>query len=127
RTGRVRVEGGWLPRHRRHPRRREGSERFGRDQQGARRRRLKIHSAEFYSPRSLSVRLASMGFRHTAALSLLGWYLLSPLPRADPKTGAVLPGLVDADRPLQEWTRVKSFQTGGECQAYLKNWIIEQR
>jgi hypothetical protein len=22
---------------------------------------------------------------------------------------------------------VKSFQTGGECQAYLKNWIIEQR
>ncbi len=68
-----------------------------------------------------------MGSRHAAALSLLGWYLLSPLPLADPKSGAVSRNLVDADRPLHEWTRMKSFQTAGECQAYLKNWIIEQR
>ncbi len=68
-----------------------------------------------------------MGSRHATALSLLGWYLLSPLPLADPQSGAVSRGLVDADRPLHEWTKVKSFQTGGECQAYLKNWIIEQR
>ena len=64
-----------------------------------------------------------MRFRHVAAVSLLGWYLLSPLPRAAPNGGA----LVDADRPLREWTKAKSFETAGECQAYLKNWIIEQR
>jgi hypothetical protein len=68
-----------------------------------------------------------MSSRHATALSLLGWYLLSPLPRADSKNGTVSRSLVDADRPLHEWTRTQSFQTGGECQAYLKNWIIEQR
>jgi hypothetical protein len=61
-----------------------------------------------------------------AVLSLLGWYLLSPPPRGDLKSGA--PGvLVDADRPLREWTVGKSFSTGGECHAYLKDWIIQQR
>src|SRR5262245_13731816 len=68
-----------------------------------------------------------MGYRHATSLSLVAWYLLSPLPRADPRSGAVSRSLVDADRPLREWTRTKSFQTGGECEAYLKNWIIEQR
>ncbi len=68
-----------------------------------------------------------MRSRHVAAVSLLGWYLLSPLPRADPNGGALPQSLVDADRPLHEWTKVKSFQTAGECQAYLKDWIIEQR
>jgi hypothetical protein len=68
-----------------------------------------------------------MRFRHATALSLLGWYLLSPLPRVDPQSGALSQSLVDADRPFHEWTRTKSFQTAGECQTYLKNWIIEQR
>jgi hypothetical protein len=68
-----------------------------------------------------------MRSRHVAAVSLLGWYLLSPLPRADPHGGALPQSLVDADRPLYEWTKAKSFQTAGECQAYLKDWIIEQR
>ena len=36
-------------------------------------------------------------------LSLLGWYLLSPLPRADPNSGGASGVLVDADRPLREW------------------------
>jgi hypothetical protein len=68
-----------------------------------------------------------MRSRHVAAVALLGWYLLSPLPRVDPNGGASPQSLVDADRPLHEWTRAKSFQTAGECQAYLKDWIIEQR
>ncbi len=68
-----------------------------------------------------------MANRHATALTLLAWYLLSPLPRADPKSGALSQSLVDADRPVHEWARTKSFQTAGECQAYLKNWIIEQR
>ncbi len=67
-----------------------------------------------------------MDSRHATALLLLGWFLLSPLPRADPKSGSPSPTLVDAERPLHEWTRTKSFQTAGECQAYLKNWVIEQ-
>jgi hypothetical protein len=61
------------------------------------------------------------------AVPLLGWLLLSPLPRVDPSGVALPPVLVDADRPLHEWTRRRSFRTAGECQAYLKNWVIEQR
>jgi hypothetical protein len=68
-----------------------------------------------------------MSCRRAAVLSLLGWYLLSPLPRADPKSGSASGVLVDADRPLREWEIRKTFSTAGECQAYLKNWIIEQR
>jgi hypothetical protein len=68
-----------------------------------------------------------MRSRHVTAVSLLGWYLLSPLPRVAPDGGAPLRSLVDGDRPLREWTKTKSFQTAGECQAYLKDWIIEQR
>jgi hypothetical protein len=68
-----------------------------------------------------------MRCRQAAVLSLLGWYLLSPLPRADPKSSGASPVLVDADRPLREWRIGKSFPTAGECQSYLKDWIIEQR
>jgi hypothetical protein len=68
-----------------------------------------------------------MRSRHITAVSLLGWYLLSPLPRAAPNGSPLPQTLVDADRPLREWTKAKSFQTAGECQAYLKDWIIEQR
>jgi hypothetical protein len=68
-----------------------------------------------------------MKCRQAAVLSLLGWYLLSPLPRADPKSGSGSGVLVDADRPLREWRIRKSFPTAGECQEYLNNWIIEQR
>ena len=68
-----------------------------------------------------------MASRHAAALAVVGWYLLSPLPRADPKPGVVSGVLVDADRPLAEWKVTKTFPTGGECQVYLKNWIIEQQ
>jgi hypothetical protein len=34
---------------------------------------------------------------------------------------------VDADRPLYDWTIGNSFSTAGECHAYLKDWIIQQR
>jgi hypothetical protein len=65
--------------------------------------------------------------RKAAALSVLGWLLLSPLPRSDTKTSGGPGVLVDAERPLSEWSVRRSFPTAGECQAYLKNWIIEQR
>jgi hypothetical protein len=68
-----------------------------------------------------------MRCRRAAMLSLLGWYLLSPLPRSGPKTGGAPGMLVDADRPLRDWRIGKSFSTAGECEAYRKNWIIEQR
>jgi len=68
----------------------------------------------------------SLRCARAVALSLLGWYLLSPLPR-DEKSGGASGVLVDADRPLPEWAVRKSFSTAGECQAYLENWIIEQR
>jgi hypothetical protein len=53
--------------------------------------------------------------------------LLSPPPRPDPKSGGTSPVLVDADRPLRDWKIGKTFSTAGECQGYLKDWIIEQR
>jgi hypothetical protein len=68
-----------------------------------------------------------MRCRRAAVLSLLGWYLLSPLPRGDPRGGGAPAVLVDADRPLRDWKIGKSFATAGECQDYLKDWIIEQR
>jgi hypothetical protein len=68
-----------------------------------------------------------MRCRRAAVLSLLGWYLLSPPPRADPKSGGTSPVLVDADRPLRDWKVGRTFATAGECQSYLKDSVIEQR
>ena len=68
-----------------------------------------------------------MRCRRAAALSLLGWYLLSPPPRTDPKSGGTSPVLVDVDRPLRDWKIAKSFAGAGECRAYLKDWIIKQQ
>jgi hypothetical protein len=65
--------------------------------------------------------------RRAAALSFLGWYLLSPPPRADPKSGSTSPVLIDSDRPLRDWKIVHSFSSAGECRSYLKDWIIQQQ
>ena len=53
-------------------------------------------------------------------------FTLSAPPRRSEKQRRIAV-LVDADRPLREWRIRKSFATAGECQSYLKDWIIEQR
>jgi hypothetical protein len=56
-----------------------------------------------------------MKFRRTAALALVGWYLLTPL--ADPKTGKMY-----YEAPLKYWQTAGSFDTAKECkQEWLRN------
>jgi hypothetical protein len=43
-----------------------------------------------------------MNFRHAAALALVGWYLLVPLPR-------------HPEAPLSLWTQIGSYDTAKEC------------
>jgi len=64
-----------------------------------------------------------MNLRHTAALALLGWYLLTPpiasvgskwnsaTKEYDPYTSA----------PLSQWQTVLTFDTAEECRAELAN------
>jgi hypothetical protein len=61
----------------------------------------------------------------TLTLALAVWYLMTPPPLVDSKSQAVSKTLVDADRPLREWERKRSFETAGACQAYRKDQIIE--
>jgi hypothetical protein len=49
--------------------------------------------------------------RHTAALALLGWYLLAPALNVD--------GKVDVEMPFRKWTQLATFDTAPACQKAL--------
>jgi hypothetical protein len=51
-----------------------------------------------------------MKLRHTAALALVGWYLLVP---------PLYKGEVDEKAPVKEWTVLQSFGTVAECSQWL--------
>ncbi len=51
-----------------------------------------------------------MNPRHTAALALVGWYLMTP-PFASGPTG------FDANAPLSRWPISQAFDTASECNA----------
>jgi hypothetical protein len=61
------------------------------------------------------------------SVALFAWYLISPQPMIDPKSGARSSELVDADKPIAEWTIRKSFDSVGQCQAFRNDWTIEAR
>lgn len=53
-----------------------------------------------------------MHIRHTAALALVGWYLMMPPPdRGDRK-------FPDESASMTEWTQLVAFDTAKECEAY---------
>jgi hypothetical protein len=54
-----------------------------------------------------------MNGAHTAALALVGWYLLAPA--AYPATNGMLRW--DAAAPLSRWKAVKSFDSAAQCEA----------
>jgi hypothetical protein len=49
-----------------------------------------------------------MTFRHTAALALVGWYLMVP-PRESDNSAKL------SSVPFEEWVYVDSFDTAKEC------------
>lgn len=53
-----------------------------------------------------------MNIRHTAALALVGWYLLIP-----PVGG----GKPDATAPLQRWRQFNAFDSAHACQQYRES------
>ena len=63
-----------------------------------------------------------MKTRHAAALALVGWYLLTPIPQIDPATQ--LPtGYADKSVPFRYWTNWGSFDSAKECEAEIQRQI----
>jgi hypothetical protein len=57
-----------------------------------------------------------MNLRHTAALTLVGWYLMVPPVESDKS--------VRPELPLSQWIQSKSYDTASECQEDLDNISI---
>ena len=53
-----------------------------------------------------------MKLRHSAALALVGWYLMLP-----PDQNPALPATRDITAPISEWVRVGSFDSAVACEA----------
>jgi hypothetical protein len=58
-----------------------------------------------------------MTFRHAAALALVGWYLIEPIPDRD--------GKLLYEAPLTYWEQEGSFDTAAECQREREWWTRE--
>jgi hypothetical protein len=50
-----------------------------------------------------------MNLRHAAALALVGWYLMVPLPGNDPIPNAGV-------RSFLKWIHLQSFDSAAECE-----------
>jgi hypothetical protein len=48
--------------------------------------------------------------RHAAALALVGWYLIGPLPKPD--------GTLDRGAPMSKWEWIESFDSLRDCKKY---------
>lgn len=57
-----------------------------------------------------------MKLRHAAALALLGWYLMAPLPGNDPIPN---PGA----RSFAKWVHLVSFDSAEKCEAARPNVV----
>jgi hypothetical protein len=60
-----------------------------------------------------------MKLRHTAALALVGWYLMTPpitlKGLADPKAT-----LIDGSAPISQWSQESSFDSAEKCEQERK-------
>lgn len=52
-----------------------------------------------------------MNFRHAAAVSLLGWYLITP-----PAKLSITANVGDSAAPLSKWQIVQGFGTANDCE-----------
>src|SRR5271156_2666492 len=63
-----------------------------------------------------------MNPRHAAALALVGWYLLAPLPQINPATH--LPtGQADLNVPFRYWMHWSSFDSAKKCETERQRQI----
>jgi hypothetical protein len=65
-----------------------------------------------------------MNGRHAAAITLLGWYLMSPPPRSDGKGG--ISGDPDTSASLKSWSIERSFDRANACEESLDKWQAER-
>jgi hypothetical protein len=59
-----------------------------------------------------------MKVRHTAALALVGWYLLSPPTYVGPYAGDSTKAFTNINAPLSQWTG-SAFDTAAACETEL--------
>jgi hypothetical protein len=57
--------------------------------------------------------------RHTAALALIGWYLIIP--------SSTLPPGVAYSQPLSKWAIVRGFDTADDCDDFLSTFFEDSR
>ncbi len=68
----------------------------------------------------LAVRLTldkNMKLHHIAALALVGWYLMTPIPQMNLATGEPNPNTVATKMPLKYWEIADTFDSAKECKA----------
>ena len=58
-----------------------------------------------------------MKLHHAAALALVGWYLMMPLPPIAHNTRSINPDSLFA-APLSRWSIIRTFPTQKECETY---------
>jgi len=61
-----------------------------------------------------------MNLRHSAALALVGWYLMVPPPMRVSDVKFDLAVIPDLNAPLPHWFNVRSFDTAADCTAELE-------
>jgi hypothetical protein len=61
-----------------------------------------------------------MNLRHAAALALVGWYLMAPVPTKAPLGQQP----INPDLPLSKWTIEQSFDTAAECEHWRASAIM---
>lgn len=67
--------------------------------------------------------MGQMKLRHAAALAVMGWYLMVPIPGGKIGKGPFFDvGLVNFDLSLSKWSTVKAVDTADDCQSVLGNW-----
>jgi len=64
-----------------------------------------------------------MSFYHAAALALVGWYLMIPIP-SNSKAEPFFNLQPDLDLPLSRWTISKGFDNADDCQDTLWSWQL---
>jgi len=68
--------------------------------------------------------LASMKFRHAAALVLVGWYLLMAPTFRNPQTDSFT---VDLNAPLSAWDLVSSYYSAADCESAERDLVDTAR
>jgi len=63
--------------------------------------------------------MAGMKLRNTAALAIVGWYLVTP--------SSTLPPNVAYKEPLRNWQIVRGFDTADDCEDFLSTFFDQSR